>query len=159
MGLDATVYCDCYRSGKLREPPPSGCHVTFQRDGSLDCDSHEMTVLLAFDQWLHRGACEHELGVFLSHRLGNMSLIGLLREELSVDVEKFPLLLTKVVYSGTHCGDFIPFEDLEALRAEVRALASHQCVNPEAPLYVERFRKQMEELIDAALLLRKPIAF
>lgn len=36
MGLDATVYCDCFETGRLKELPPNPS-VFVSDDGSLDC--------------------------------------------------------------------------------------------------------------------------
>ena len=114
---------------------------------------------MRFDQWLQNRACEHAGGVLLHHFIGNIALVGLLREELATDPGTFPLLLKKVVYSGTHCGDFVPVEEIEPLAREVQALANLKCQNPEAPPYLEAFRKQMSDLVDCASRVKKPIYF
>ena len=104
MGLDATVYCNCFEVGRVKEPPP--CTVVVAADGSLDCKSDDLDTDLSFAKWLLH-ACEHANGVLLHHRLGNMALVGLVRSELRQDELKFPVLLTKVLYNGTHAGDYL----------------------------------------------------
>src|SRR5437773_8809051 len=106
MGLDATVYCNCFETDRLKELPPDSTIIYVSADGSLDCRSDNMEVLLAFDQWLQNHACEHESGIFIHHRIGNIALVGLLREELRRESNKFPILLEKVLYNGVHAGDY-----------------------------------------------------
>lgn len=161
MGLDATVYCDCYEQGRLRCAPPRNGKVAIDGSGQLyfrsDRDSIEDEV--AFDRWLRDAACTHSQGELLYHRLGNISLIDLLREELGHEAQRFPLILQKVIYSGTHCGDFIPVADLPALSEEVSRLATHRCRDPEATGFMHEFTLQMRELVDAARKVSKPISF
>jgi hypothetical protein len=76
MGLDATVYCNCFEMGMLREPPPCPDIVHVTPDGSLDCKSDDLDTLLSFDRWLLERACEHENGILLHHRIGNLALVG-----------------------------------------------------------------------------------
>jgi len=45
-----------------------------------------------------KAACDHgPMGELVSHRLGNVALIGVLRERLSRRPDAFPVILTKVV--------------------------------------------------------------
>src|ERR1700755_1448803 len=107
MGLDAPVYCDCYESGRLREPPPNPDLISVVPDGSLDCRSDDLDTLLEFDRWLLERDCEHENGVLLHHRIGNLAQVTLLRGELNREAGKVPIVLEKVVYSDTHAGDYL----------------------------------------------------
>ena len=159
MGLDATIYCDCFETGKLCEPPPPGCDPYVCEDGSLECRNDEMAMKLAFDQWLHFRACKHERGILLSQHLGNVALVGALRQELSAQAERFPLLLGKVLYWGTHCGDFVGAAYLKALGDEVHLLAERICTDLSMVPYVDQFRGQMDELINSAAAVGKPISF
>ena len=158
MGLDATVYCNCFERGLLKEPPP--CSSVFvSDDGCLDCRSEDLDSLLSFDEWIGHRACEHPNGILLHHRIGNLAQVGLLRSELERDEEKFPILLTKVVYSGTHAGDYLTLKDIEALAIELNRLGSFVCSSPRNQEYIDWFRQQMLELVDAASRVTKPIAF
>lgn len=157
MSLDATVFCDCYEKGRLRTPPPS-VSIFVGLDGSLDPDRGTLEEMLRFDEWRY-SACEHPHGILLHHRLGNISLIGLLRSELQRETSRFPVLLGKVVYDGTHGGDCISVELVPELRKEIEALADFKCSTREADTFILRFRIQMMELVTASLSIRKPIAF
>ena len=161
MGLDAVVYCDCYEKGRVRTPPPDGAVPRVAPDGSLGCDSEHLPsdAVLAFDQWRTFSACEHKQGVLLHHRLGNISLIGLMRSELQRESSRFPILLTQVLCSGTHAGDYLAVETIPALQREVELLADFRCSTREADQYMMQFRAQMSELAATAISVSKPIAF
>lgn len=159
MGLDAVVYCDCFEVGRLREPSPPGCNLEVAADGSLHCGNDELEVKLAFDQWLMDRACEHEDGVLVHHRIGNIALVAALREELARTPQEFPVILNAVLYNGIHCGDFIEYPMLFLLRPEVEALAKVHCAEPHMEQYMREFESQMRELLECALRVRKPISF
>ena len=48
--------------------------------------------------------------VAVHKRIGNIVLVGTLREQTSQVLEERSIILSKVLYSGTHCGDSIPVE-------------------------------------------------
>ena len=157
MGLDATVYCNCFEIGKLKEVPP--CRSVFVADdGSLDCRCKDLNEILAFDRW-RLGACDHPNGVLLHHRIGNLVQVGLLRSELSRESTTFPVLLTKVLYSGMHSGDYLLLKDLTDGAFELERLDRLVCATPANQECVDFFRKQMGELVESALSVGKPIAF
>ena len=158
MGLDATVYCDCFETGKLKELPP--CPSVFvSDDGSLACRSEDLNTLQAFDQWrLHR-ACGHPSGIFLHHRIGNIGQVSLLRSELQREAPSFPILLTKVLYSGTHGGDYLTLKDIAEVKVELERLGSFVCSQQSNQEYIDWFRRQMTELVEAAKRVGKPISF
>lgn len=161
MGLDAFVFCDCLEKGRLCNPPPSGTTVYVGPDGRRGIEVGTNLVEYGFerDQWLEHEACKHPAGILLHHRLGNIALIGILRAELNREAERFPILVTRVVYSGSHGGDFISIEMIPALQNEIESMAEFQCSSREAARFMENFRAQMLELAATALSVGKPIAF
>jgi hypothetical protein len=161
MSLDACVYCDCFEKGRLREPPPVGVALRLEPDGSLgrEHDDGKLESDLAWDQWRERLACEHPGGALLRHHLGNISLIGFLRSELQRAPFRFPILLTKVLYSGSHAGDYLTVERVPALQRELEDLANFRCNTREADGFMFEFRRQMSELVVASLSVSKPIVF
>jgi hypothetical protein len=159
MGLDAVVYCDCFEKGRLHGLPPPGCNLLVSLDGSLLCGSDDLEVQLAFDQWQLNRACEHELGVMLHHHIGNIALVAALRNELGRQAEQFPLLLSKVLYNGTHCGDHLTVEEVKQMRSEVQALRGLPCSDTEMAGFVGEFAVHMAELVDCALRVGKPLVF
>lgn len=160
MSLDAHVYCDCYEKGKLSDPPPKGYSLELEEDGSLGYERDPNLIEYGFpwDEW-RRCACEHTDGVLLHHRLGNISLIGLLRLELQREPNRFPILVTKVVYNGSHAGDYLTVEEVRALQRELELLGEFKCSTREAQGFMTVFREQMLELVAAAISINKPIVF
>jgi hypothetical protein len=159
MGLDALVYCDCFEKAHLREPPPPGCTLALASDGSLLCGSDALEVQMAFDRWRYERACTHEDGVLVHHHIGNAALVSSLRSELQRTPELFPLILSKVLYSGIHCGDFIAPANVPWLLPEVAALANVHCGETDMEDFMRGFENQMLELVECALRVGKPIAF
>jgi hypothetical protein len=158
MGLDATVYCDCMERGRLRTPPRPEWQVYIDESGARFPKTSGLEEDLAFDRW-NVTACSHEDGVLLHHWLGNMSAVGLIRATLADLQETFPLILSKVVHSGTHCGDHLPTGSLPQLAVEVQALSSVRPAKPLAAEWLRDFEKKMTELLAAANSVGKPISF
>ena len=75
MGLDATVYCNCYEMGWVTQfPQPDSIYIdesgeVFMKWNLPGADFH------AFDQWREH-ACEHERGQLVSRRIGNIARVG-----------------------------------------------------------------------------------
>jgi hypothetical protein len=158
MGLDATVYCDCFEAGNLKEPPPCP-NVSVSDNGSLECSSEDLDMLFAFDQWLLHRACAHPDGILLHHRFGHLAQVELLRSELEREDELFPVLLGKVLYSGTHAGDHLASEDIVGVQSELEQLKKLACLSGKNQSYVDNSRAQMVELVEMALRVGKPISF
>lgn len=159
MGLDAHVCCDCFERGRLRSAPPLGCRLAVCADGSLDCGSGDLNLIFAFDRWQQSEACEHEDGYLIAHYLGNVALVASLRKELGRWPERFPMILSRVIYNATHGGDFIPAAGVPRLAAEVEHLAGFRCVDGNMIPYMQRFEVQMRELVAAAMRVGKAVVF
>jgi len=159
MGLDATVYCNCFETGKLRNPPRADFDVYVSEEGSLECRNNDLDTQIAFDSWRYNEACEHEDTTLLHHRIGNISLVGLLRQELNRQGDDFPIILTKVIYSGTHCGDFLTMDDIRELQREMPRLKCFRCADAESQAFLDGFYNQLAELIECATAMNKPIVF
>src|SRR2546426_2770125 len=148
MRLDAFVFCDCYEKGRLREPPPPSVSLRVQPDGSLGRERDDGTLEsdLAWDMWREERACEHGGGILIRHHIGNIALVGLLRAELQQAADPFPILVSRVVYSGSHAGDFLPVETIPALQRELESLREFRCSTQEAASFMSEFRIKMSEL-------------
>lgn len=160
MGLDAQVYCDCYEKGKVRRPPPQPELVYVDENGQVclrwDAPGADQN---AFFEW-QKDACDHgPMGELVWHRLGNIARIAFIRSVLAESPERFHVLLAKVVYSGTHAGDWLAHTDLEPLASELRSLSTVHVRDDVHEAIVREFDRQMSELVDAAIRLQKPIAF
>jgi hypothetical protein len=159
MGLDAVVYCDCFETGRLREPAPPGCELAVAPDGSLFCGNDDLNVQLAFDQWLHSRACEHEDGVLLHHYLGNTATVAALRTELQRLSAQFAIILTKVIYNGVHAGDHLGTPEIAGLVSEIAVLSDLRGSTPDRDQLVRHFESQIAALVQCAQRVSKPISF
>lgn len=159
MGLDAYVFCNCFELGLLRELPPVRAQVYVADNGSLECVSTDLSVEMAFDQWLNDRACQHPRGCLVHHYIGNISLVALLRSELSRDRSKFPTILNKVIYNGIHGGDYIPSDEVAKLKIEIQELKNFHSRDTKTESFIRDFEMQLSELVEAALKLNKPISF
>jgi len=158
MGLDAFVFCDCYEKGSLKRKPPDPDLVYVLPNGDLACRSEDSKVLKRFDRW-RENACEHEAGLVAGDWLGNASLIGSIRNELSRRSRDFPTLLKRVVYSGTHCGDHLTLKLIAKLQMELDRLKTLRSGNKELDRGIQRLRRQLQKLVHASLKIGKTIAF
>ncbi|WNZ26901.1 hypothetical protein HJG54_34240 [Leptolyngbya sp. NK1-12] len=91
-------------------------------------------------------------------RLGNSSDIGYFSKAIS---NLFPdgtsLLLEKVLYSGSHCGDTLDLGELDQLEAEINLLKRQ--LDENRTVLLEQFIQSMTELIQAARREGNPIVF
>ena len=161
MGLDASVFCNCYELGGVRTPPPQP-ELTYinEETGQISlrwdepgADQHR------FYDWL-ASACQHgPLGQLVRHHLGNIPRIGFLRGLFEKTPEHFPLLLSRVLYNGIHCGDFLNLADVESLGVEIALVSTVHCSDPNEEEMPRTFDVQMAELIQGSTSVRKPIVF
>jgi hypothetical protein len=93
----------------------------------------------------------------VAKRLGNIAEIGFLREtigKLPDAQSSFPIILQRVIYSGSHSGDEIAVCDVPRLKDELERLTKMELEED-----VKRFLRDMSELCDASLLTENPIIF
>lgn len=120
--------------------------------------SEEMAELHIFDQWEYNLGCCHDEGHLVAERIGNLSFVAHIREWIKAHAgaakQTFPVLLEKVVYSGTHCGDCITSTDAGLLLREVETL------RPVAEDEFHRaFLSTMTKLCEASLASGNPLFF
>ncbi len=159
MGLDAFIYCDCFERGDLKAQPKPEWKVFVDPRGGRDTEAEDPDAQMEFDRWDHKGACSHEDGILFGHYIGNMALVGVFREVLGRQPDVFPLILNRVVFSGTHCGDFLTVEEVKAIQPEVEALAQVHSNDSDRERVIREFETQMRELVECALWVNKPISF
>jgi len=142
MGLDAYVYRN--RTHLAFDPVSAGVSVD-DTTGVVDFD----------DPDLYRRFADHVVAIH--YRLGNVAQIGQLHEELHRCTAHLPIIKTRVLGDGTHCGDFIDLSLMEALQQELDVLsaATEQSRLP----HIEEFILQMRELIRMAKAENNPIYF
>lgn len=96
--------------------------------------------------------CEVEIA---SLRIGNVSTVGHLHERI---IEKWPtatVLLTKVLGSGSHCGDFLAKEEVQRAKLELEEIR-RTCVDDED---LKDFIVGFGGIVDAALEHDRPLTF
>jgi bifunctional DNase/RNase len=109
-------------------------------------------VDMALDAAVYRDDdCEHQLGhVFL----GNISAIADVRQELKHLLASDSLLLTRVVYDGTHTGDSLASAELPELLAEI-SVAEQQRPSP----HTLEFLRKLRQIAQVAQQHRRPLMF
>lgn len=165
MGLDAWVYCDCVDRGRLASPHPFPDLLFIDEDGGPEIRSDDLEMQIAHDRWQAISACCHTDCILVRHYLGNIARVEHLRRnvsDLASDPETdYPVIWSRVIYNGTHCGDRLNREQVEALESEVQRLRSRLAGakgdTDEARLGY--FLTQLVELIEASRLTGKPICF
>jgi len=158
MGLDAVVFCDCYEKGRIKRIPPWLKSVCVLSNGSLEPRSDDPDVLQRFDAW-RAHACRHEEGMIAGDYLGNAGSIEWLRDAFWAKRKLFPVLLEKVIYSGTHCGDHVALRDVAKLAVELDRLRSYRIADKTLDKHLHLLRRKLEKLVRVALRIKKPIAF
>ncbi len=96
--------------------------------------------------------------IAIHYRLGNVTSIAQLRGELHGCTADLPIIQTRVLGDGTHCGDFIDLSLMEALQQELDLLSAAVAERSPSP-DVEGFILQMRELIRMANTENNPIYF
>jgi hypothetical protein len=140
MGLDAVVYRNrkdirLGRDEQFAQCDPERGEVYFENDG------------------LSR---KHRAKLMASkHRLGNIAEISALREEAIRMTGSDSIIVLKVFYSGTHCGDAIPLKSLPALSAELVSILKAGKHPPE----FAQLANCLQDLIHTANAERNPIVF
>ena len=98
MGLDASVYCNCYKTGKVKSPPPHIELVEIDYDGDVFICTPDDEKYFEFERW-KQTACEHEGMVLIECRLGNMSTAGHIAAKIKLAGENFfPIILNKIFF-------------------------------------------------------------
>jgi hypothetical protein len=155
MGLNAWVRCNCIKDGNT-PPHPFPELLAFDQTGEpiLKGDGDiDLKLWLKHDKW-YRDSCPHS-GSLVQKRLGNIAAIAYVREFLENNSShSFPLLLERVVYSGTHCGDWVAASDVPQLLAETRRLQSLT----DDPVILQ-FTNDVVELAEASIATGNPIVF
>jgi hypothetical protein len=157
MALDAFVYCDCFEKDNLRCNPPGGLNLRVTANGDITCDAPTERDWFAFATWKLERACSHPGMILKHHRLGTSTEIDRLRATLeNKERSRFPILLEKILYSGTHTCDWLPLDLLPQLTQELKDLNAPLTAEGRA---LQHLKIQLAELIISAQMMNKPICF
>ena len=166
MGLDVCVYCDCVEKQKLIEPHPYPKQLFIGRNGSPEIRSVDAAKVERHDTWMQMPPCKHDEMTAASAHLGNAGHIKLLRDSLSASdglQKQCPTLLSRVLQSGTHTGDFLTNHQVISLASELKALKKTDlgAVGLTSPqvVFLRSLISDLNLISKAALKLQKPIAF
>jgi hypothetical protein len=91
-----------------------------------------------------------------SFSIGNITLVGLLRDEISALMGEDCLICEQILYDGTHTGDCIPLDEIPALADEVERLCE---MSASKSSRLVEFSAKLKLLIAAAEENRNPIVF
>jgi len=166
MGLDAAVFCDCVEKGCLTVPHPYPRLLYIASNGSPEIRSKDPIKIDEHDKWMNLPPCEHEDMMLDGCELGNAGSIAHLYKILSGALTKpkqtHSVLLRKVLYDGTHCGDHLTIMDVRRLESELDRLEK---MEPWTALLREDAKQlasatgMLRRLVKTALAVNKPIAF
>jgi hypothetical protein len=159
MGLDASVRCNCIKEGKaLPHPFPELLAFDELEEPTLkSARDADLSLWVKHDDW-YRDSCPHS-GYLVKKRVGNMGSAAYVRAYVREFLEgnspnNFPLLLERVIYSGTHSGDWIAASDVPELLTETRRLRGLT----DDPLIIQ-FTNDVCELAEASIATGNPIVF
>lgn len=126
MGLDALVYCNCIEEKRLRISPPLPRLLYIQRGGNPRVQTTDEAKRQLHGDWIAGAPCEHPGMVIANCTLGNVALIDFVREVISgterIPGSQYPVMWSKVIYSGCHAGDWLDLAEVRRLKAEVARL-------------------------------------
>jgi len=146
MGLDAVVY-----RSKVNLPFDPDAVGAVLDESTGEYYVSDLDLEPAFEQkfpWETRIAADK--------RIGNIALVGFLRDQASRVLDDRSIVLSRVLYSGVHCGDSIPIDQTFALRDELLQLGrSAKQLDSDLKLFVT----DMLELVEAARREGNPIVF
>ena len=100
----------------------------------------------------------HRPFIAIEKRLGNIAAIGAIDQEIVSVIGGAPSTMhEKVLYSGSHCGDFIAYDELDQVDAEI-AMIKKLSAGVRTPL-LDGFLSDMTDLVKAAKEQKQPIVF
>jgi hypothetical protein len=141
VGLDAVVYKNI---DNLPERVRAHVKVVDSRTGELEFVAPQP----------RRPHCNDSL-LAANIRIGNISKVGWLRDQIeSRWPGKCNVILNAVLYSSTHSGDFIAFDEARRIRLEIDEI---DCAGIPAELAV--FFEELGQLLEAAQRERNPLVF
>lgn len=155
MGLDASVRCNCIKDGNAQAHPFPQL-LAFDATGEPILKSDDVIdskLWLKHDKWYH-DSCPHS-GRLVEKRLGNATSVAYVREFIEKNhAHSFPMLLERVVYSGTHSGDSVAAGEVPQLLAETRKLQGLT-----SDPVMAQLTNDLIELAEASLATGNPIIF
>ncbi len=167
MGLDAVIFCDCVEQRRLRVPHPYPRLLYIRSNGSPEIRTKDSTKIEEHDKWMELPPCEHEEMMVDGDWLGNIGMIERAREALEHTLIpaniNCPVLLGKVLYCGSHTGDYLTIPQVRRLEKELAQLRrlnfKDSGISVADVRLIKAVTKKLERFVKASLRINKPIAF
>ena len=168
MGLDAYIFCDCVERKHLKVPHPYPRQLYVRRNGAPEIRTKDPDKFEKHDAWMQLPPCRHDQMMMGGSHLGSAGYISWIRDVLAQALRgshlpKFPILLGKVLYSGTHTGDYITIRQVERLATELQQLKKLDLrnlgIDPEDIELIKPAVNRISRLANSALKFKKPIVF
>jgi len=163
MGLDACVFCDCVEKKRLKVPHPYPRLLFIGENGSPEIRSKVPAKVEAHDEWMELPPCRHEQMMLDGCGLGSAGFVSIVRDMLAVQEGDYPVLLGRVFYSGTHCGDHLGTRDLRRLAVELDRLEESEllrtALSGKTAKEIRAVIESLRRTVTTALSVKKPIAF
>lgn len=147
MGLDAVVY-----RSKANLPFDADAIGVVVDKGTGECYLADSKLEPSFEREFPRKS-----RIAVEKRIGNIALVAALREDAGKILDVRSITLSKVLYSGTHCGDSIPLDLTSALEDELLRLRRYAEQNDVD--HLKQFANDMLDLVGAARREGNPIVF
>jgi hypothetical protein len=136
-------------------------------NGSPEIRSRNSAKIDKHDEWMGLPPCQHEGMMVADACIGNATFVERVRYTLKVllkpPLPRCPVLLGKVLYSGTHTGDFLTLPQVRKLAAELRQLRELDVgkihVSSADLRAIRSVAAKLRKLTKVSLEIGKPIAF
>jgi hypothetical protein len=167
MGLDAGVFCDCVETNRLKVPHPFPKLLFVESNGSPEIHSKNSAKIDKHDEWMALPPCKHSDMMVAGVYIGNATFVERVRYTLDAFLKpplpRCPVLLRKVLYCGTHTGDYLTLAEVRRLAVELQQLNELDLENTDVSSTdlrsIRSVAAKLRRLTKIALETKKPIAF
>ena len=167
MGLDAVVFCDCVERKKLKVPHPFPGLLFVRSNGSPEIHSKNPARIDKHDMWMESPPCQHKGMMAAGSYLGNVVLVERVHQALEsvlrYPLPRCPIVMTRVLQSGTHTGDYLKLRHVRSLERELQKLKQLDLrkagVSSAELRLIRSVIAKLGRLTKVALRIKKPIAF
>jgi hypothetical protein len=151
----------------LKVPHPFPRLLYILPNGCPEIRSKDEAQISKHDEWMDLPPCRHESMMIDGDRLGTVagidSIYELCSEILKPPHPRCHVLMRKVIYSGSHCGDFLSVLQVKRLAAEVEQVRSLDLksfgISSEDKKFIRSVMSKLARLAKVSLKIKKPIAF
>lgn len=165
--MDAVIFCNCVEAKKLKVPHPFPSLLYALKNGRPAIRSVDSAKIAKHVAWTELPPCKHEDMMVDGCSLGAAGGVEVIYKVLSSARKppktKFPILLNKVFYSGTHCMDFLTLTQIRKLDVEMKQLRKLKLTDlgfaTSDVKWVTEIFGNLTRLVKVAQKVGKPIAF